>query len=197
MLGANSKAPSTTPREDSSLPPNKNPREIFMKRRVFALAAALVLAGVAAATGLTATAQQGTAQQMKATRAAWFKHQPWQSGLPEVKKTGSGLEYVVIASGPASGASPKVNQAAQIWYEGRLNSGGRAFDSSFQRGAPDVYPVAELVPGFSEALMAMKPGDRWLVYIPSALAYGDRGVPGMIGPGENLLFEILLVSAAG
>ena len=70
-------------------------------------------------------------------------------------------------------------------------------NQAFQRGAPDVYPVAELVPGFSEALMAMKPGDRWLVYIPSALAYGDRGVPGMIGPGENLLFEILLVSAAG
>ena len=69
--------------------------------------------------------------------------------------------------------------------------------SAFQRGAPDVYPVADLVPGFSEALMAMKPGDRWLVYIPSTLGYGDRGYPGLIGPGENLLFEILLVSAAG
>jgi FKBP-type peptidyl-prolyl cis-trans isomerase len=53
------------------------------------------------------------------------------------------------------------------------------------------------VPGFSEALMAMKPGDRWLVYIPSTLGYGDRGYPGLIGPGENLLFEIMLVSAAG
>jgi len=84
-----------------------------------------------------------------------------------------------------------------MWYEGRLNSGGRSFDSSFQRGAPDVYAVAEMVPGFAEALMAMKPGDRWLVYIPSTLGYGDRGYPGLIGPGDNLLFEILLVSAAG
>lgn len=173
-----------------------------MKRRLLALAAVLVLAGGSAVAGLTASAQPagaqpGTAQEMKATRSVWFKHQPWQTNLPEVKKTGSGLEYVVIASGAASGASPKINQAAQIWYEGRLNSGGRAFDSSFQRGAADVYPVADLVPGFSEALMAMKPGDRWLVYIPSTLGYGDRGYPGLIGPGENLLFEIMLVSAAG
>lgn len=169
-----------------------------MKRRLLALAAVLVLAGGSPAAFSQPTGTQpGTAQEMKATRSAWFKHQPWQTSLPEVKKTGSGLEYVVIASGPATGASPKINQAAQIWYEGRPNSGGRAFDSSFQRGAPDVYPVADLVPGFSEALMAMKPGDRWLVYIPSTLGYGDRGYPGLIGPGENLLFEILLVSAAG
>jgi len=168
-----------------------------MKRRVLALATALVLAGGGAVAGLTAVAQTGTAQEMKATRSAWFKHQPWQTNLPEVTKTGSGLEYVVIASGPASGVSPKIGQAAKMWYEGRLNSGGRAFDSSFQRGAPDVYGVAELIPGFSEALMAMKPGDRWLVYIPSTLGYGDRGYPGMIGPGENLLFEIMLLSAAG
>lgn len=169
-----------------------------MKRRVLALAAALFLAGSGAVAGLTAAvAQQGEAQPMKATRSAWFKHQPWQSNLPEVKKTGSGLEYVVISSGPANGVSPKINQAAKLWYEGRRNTGGPAFDSSFHRGQPDVYPVAELVPGFSEALMAMKPGDRWLVYIPAALAYGDRGVPGMFGAGENLLFEIYLVSAAG
>jgi FKBP-type peptidyl-prolyl cis-trans isomerase FklB len=60
-----------------------------------------------------------------------------------------------------------------------------------------VFGVSELVPGFSEALQLMRPGDRWLVYIPSALGYGNRGVPGLIGPGEDLLFEILLVSAAG
>ena len=99
-----------------------------MKRRVIALAAVLALAG-GAVSGVAAFAQPagappGTAQEMKATRSAWFKHQPWQTNLPEVKKTGSGLEYVVIASGPATGVSPKVNQAAQIWYEGRLNSGG-------------------------------------------------------------------------
>jgi peptidylprolyl isomerase len=169
-----------------------------MKRRFLALAAVMVLAGGSPAAFAQPTGTQpGTAQEMKATRSAWFKHQPWQTSLPEVKKTGSGLEYVVIASGPADGASPKINQAVQMWYEGRRNTGGPSFDSSFQRGKPDVYAVAEMIPGFAEALMAMKPGDRWLVYIPTTLGYGDRGYPGLIAPGENLMFEILLVSAAG
>lgn len=169
-----------------------------MPRRVLAALAVLCAGAVLAPALISATAQGApTAAAPKATRSAWFKHQPWNSNLPEVKKTGSGLEYVVIASGPASGATAKASQAVQLWYEGRLNSGGRAFDSSFQRGQPDVYGVSELVPGFSEALQLMRPGDRWLVHIPSALAYGNRGVPGLIGPGEDLLFEIHLVSAAG
>jgi len=168
-----------------------------MLRRALA-ALAIFCAGAVIAPGLSpADAQGGTTAAPKTTRTAWFKHQPWNSTLPEVQKTGSGLEYVVIASGPASGAPARADQAAQLWYEGRLNSGGRAFDSSFQRGKPDVYAVNELVPGFSEALQLMRPGDKWLVYIPAALAYGDRGVPGLFGPGESLLFEIHLVSAAG
>jgi FKBP-type peptidyl-prolyl cis-trans isomerase len=167
-----------------------------MLRRILAASAVMCLAlGAAAPVAMTAMAQGGEAP--KATRAAWFKHQPWNTNDPAVKKTGTGLEYVVIASGPASGATARRDQAAQIWYEGRLNSGGPTFDSSFRRGAPDVYGVSELVPGFSEALTLMRPGDRWLVYIPSQLAYGARGYPGLIGPDENLLFEILMVSAAG
>ena len=129
------------------------------------------------------------------TRSAWFKYAPWNSALPEVKKTGSGLEYIVLASGPASGIAPLPQQSAKIYYEGRLNSGGRAFDSAFDRGAPDVYELSILVPGFREALGMMRPGDRWMIYIPAAMGYAERGYPGLIGPGENLLFEILMVGA--
>lgn len=161
------------------------------------VALAMACAGSVALPDLMAAEAQTTEAAPRTTRAAWFRHQPWNSSLPDVKKTGSGLEYVIIASGPASGPTARADQAVQIWYEGRLNSGGRAFDSSFQRGKPDVYAVNELVPGFSEALQLMRPGDKWLVYIPAALAYGDRGVPGLFGPGENLLFEIHLVSVAG
>ena len=127
------------------------------------------------------------------TRSAWFKYAPWNSALPEVKKTASGLEYIVLASGSANGVPPLPEQSAKIYYEGRLNSGGRAFDSGFDRGEPDVYELAILVPGFREALSLMRPGDRWMVHIPAALGYADRGYPGLIGPGENLLFEILMV----
>lgn len=127
------------------------------------------------------------------THSAWFKYAPWNSALSEVKKTGTGLEYVVLASGPAAGVPPTTAQSATVYYEGRLNSGGRAFDSAFDRGEPDVFPVGELTAGFAEALTLMRPGDRWLIYTPPALAYGERGVPGLIGPGESLLFEILMV----
>jgi FKBP-type peptidyl-prolyl cis-trans isomerase len=169
-----------------------------MLRSVLAAMAVLCL-GAGLSPGIAPADAQGgqTEAAPKTTRSAWFKHQPWNSALPEVRKTGSGLEYVVITAGPGNGAMARADQAVRLYYEGRLNSGGRAFDSSFQRGKPDVFGVSELVPGFSEALQLMRPGDRWLVYIPSALAYGNRGVPGMIGPGEDLLFEILLVSAAG
>ena len=127
------------------------------------------------------------------TRSAWFKYAPWNSSLPEVKKTSSGLEYIVLASGPATGIAPLPEQSAKIYYEGRLNSGGRAFDSAFDRGEPDVYELSILVPGFREALSMMRPGDRWMIYIPAAIGYAERGYPGLIGPGENLLFEILMV----
>lgn len=127
------------------------------------------------------------------TRSAWFKYAPWNANLPEIKKTTSGLEYIILASGPATGIAPLPEQSAKIYYEGRLNSGGRAFDSAFDRGEPDVYALAILVPGFREALSMMRPGDRWMIYIPSALGYAERGYPGLIGPGENLLFEILMV----
>lgn len=127
------------------------------------------------------------------TRSAWFKYAPWNSALPEVRKTSSGLEYIILASGPPSGVAPLPEQSAKIYYEGRLNSGGRAFDSAFDRGAPDVYELSILVPGFREALSMMRPGDRWMIYIPAAIGYAERGYPGLIGPGENLLFEILMV----
>lgn len=160
----------------------------MLRRLVVAAALALVAGGAVASVSGSALAQDAP----KASRSAWFKYAPWNPDLAEVKKTGTGLEYVVIASGPETGKSPTMGQSAKMYYEGRLNSGGRAFDSSFQRGAPDTYEVAILVPGFREALTLMKPGDRWLIYIPAALGYAERGYPGLIGPDENLLFEIWL-----
>ena len=130
------------------------------------------------------------------TQEAWAKFTPWNSAAPEVKKTTSGLEYVVLESGPAEGALVAKEQDVEIFYEGRLASGGEAFDSAFERGQTEVFPVAAVVPGFSEALQLMKPGDRFLVHIPSELGYGARGTPGgPIPPNAALIFEILVVGA--
>lgn len=129
-------------------------------------------------------------------REAWAKFTPWNSAAPEVQKTASGLEYVVLESGPAEGALVGKEQDVEIFYEGRLATGGEPFDSAFERGQTEVFPVAAVVPGFSEALQLMKPGDRFLVHIPSDLGYGARGTPGgPIPPNTDLIFEILVVEA--
>jgi len=128
-----------------------------------------------------------------ADAAAWAKYVPWKSDLPEVVKTGSGLEYVVLASGPADGVSPKPSEQAEVFYEGRLNAGGPAFDSAFERNESATFPVNAVVDGFSEMLQRMKPGDRWIGYLPYRLAYGEGG-KGPIPPASDLVFEVELVS---
>lgn len=125
--------------------------------------------------------------------AAWEKYTPWNPDAPEVKKTGSGLEYVVLASGDEAGASPVNGQQVVVYYEGRLAETGEMFDSAFQRGAPEIFPSNRLIRGWVEALSMMKPGDRWLLYIPSDLAYGKQGTPGgPIPPDADLVFEVEL-----
>lgn len=142
-----------------------------------------------------ATPEPAAPAAKAADAAAFQKFVPWNSEAPEVQKAGSGMEYVVLASGPEGGVAPDISQNAEVFYEGRLNAGGPAFDSAFERGSPATFPVAAVVPGFSEALTLMKPGDRWLVYIPSALGYGERGTPGgPIPPNADLVFEIEMVS---
>jgi FKBP-type peptidyl-prolyl cis-trans isomerase len=126
--------------------------------------------------------------------AAWSKHVPWNSASPDVKKTGSGVEYVVLGSGPASGVAPSPSQQATVFYEGRLNSGGGAFDSAYERRRPETFPVGMVVPGFAEALQLMKPGDHWLVFLPSALGYGAEGAGDDIPPNADLVFEIDMVA---
>lgn len=120
---------------------------------------------------------------------AWAKYTPWNSDLPEIQKTGSGLEYVVLASGDAAGASPQGGDNVVVYYEGRFNEGGGVFDSAFQRGEAAMLPANRVIPGWVEALQLMKPGDRWLVHVPGNLAYGPQG-NGPIPPNAALNFEV-------
>jgi len=128
-----------------------------------------------------------------ADAAAWAKYAPWKSDLPEVVKTGSGLECVVLASGAEGGVAPKPSDQVEVFYEGRLNAGGPPFDSAYERNETATFPVDGVVDGFSEALQRMKPGDRQICYLPYQLAYGAAG-RGPIPPAADLLFEIELVS---
>jgi len=121
---------------------------------------------------------------------AWAKYVPWDSTRKEVKKTGTGMEYIVLATGPAKGEQAQPNSSVEIHYEGRLNTTNKAFDSSFERKETATFPVGGVIPGFSEALKLMHPGDAWLVYIPSKLGYGEEGAGGDIPPNSDLVFEI-------
>lgn len=98
-----------------------------------------------------------------ADAAAWAKYVPWNSAAENVVKTGTGVEYIVLATGPADGELPGRNATAQIHYEGRLNAApDKTFDSSFTRNEVAEFPISLVIPGFEEALNKMRPG-RFLV----------------------------------
>ncbi|MBU4568930.1 MAG: FKBP-type peptidyl-prolyl cis-trans isomerase [Alphaproteobacteria bacterium] len=130
-----------------------------------------------------------------ADTAAWNKYYPWNPALPEVKKTDTGLQYVVLASGDPAGTPPVNGQFVLVHYDGRLAETGAPFDSSYERGDPEAFPSNGLIAGWVEALALMKPGDRWMLYIPADLAYGAEGTPGgPIPPNAPLQFEVELLS---
>ncbi len=128
----------------------------------------------------------------KSDEAAWAKYSDWPSDAEEVIKTESGLQYVILESGDPDGVSPRPQDMVDVHYEGRLASDGSMFDSSFQRGESAQFPAGRLIPGWVEGLQLMKPGDRWMMYIPYELAYGEAGRPPVIPAKADLMFEVAL-----
>jgi FKBP-type peptidyl-prolyl cis-trans isomerase FklB len=108
-----------------------------------------------------------------------------------VKTLTSGLQYKVVKAG--SGKKPKLNDTVTVHYRGTLID-GTEFDSSFRHGKPATFPVSGVIPGWTEALPLMEEGAKWQLFIPSKLAYGERGAGGLIGPNAALIFEVELVS---
>jgi len=102
----------------------------------------------------------------------------------------SGLQYKVIKEG--EGEKPTASDTVTVNYRGTLID-GTEFDSSYKRG-PATFRVTGVIPGFSEALQLMKTGSKWQMFIPSNLAYGERGAGNAIGPNATLIFEIELMS---
>jgi FKBP-type peptidyl-prolyl cis-trans isomerase FklB len=103
----------------------------------------------------------------------------------------SGLQYKIIKAG--SGPKPTVNDTVVCNYKGTLID-GKEFDSSYKRGQPATFPVGGVIKGWTEALQLMPVGSKWQLFIPSDLAYGDRGAGADIGPDSTLVFEVELMS---
>lgn len=108
-----------------------------------------------------------------------------------VKTLASGLQYKVIKAG--TGKKPKINDSVTTHYRGTLVD-GTEFDSSYKRGQPVTFPVSGVIAGWTEALQLMEEGAKWQLFIPPNLAYGERGMGGVIGPNATLIFEIELIS---
>ena len=105
----------------------------------------------------------------------------------------SGLQYKVISEG--KGDNPKPTDMVTVNYRGTLID-GTEFDSSAKHGhgEPATFKVGGVIPGWTEALQLMKPGSKWQLFVPSSLAYGERGAGGIIGPNATLIFDVELVT---
>lgn len=140
--------------------------------------------------------------EMQAKQETRFKEQAeknikeGESFLAENKKKegvvtlASGLQYKVVSSG--TGATPKASDTVVTHYRGSLID-GKVFDSSYDRGEPVTFPVGGVIPGWTEALQKMKVGDKWQLFVPANLAYGESGAGNTIGPNAVLIFDIELL----
>ncbi len=105
----------------------------------------------------------------------------------------SGLQYKIVKAG--TGPKPAATDKVVCNYRGTLID-GKEFDSSYKRGEPATFPVNGVIKGWTEALQLMPVGSKWELFVPSDLAYGERGVGADIGPNATLIFEVELMSIA-
>ena len=108
----------------------------------------------------------------------------------EVNATESGLQYEILSEGE-SDQSPLADDEVEVHYHGTLIN-GEVFDSSVDRGETSKFRVDGVIKGWTEALQLMTIGDKWKLFIPSDLAYGETG-NNSIGPNETLIFEVELI----
>jgi len=147
---------------------------------------------------ITGLQQQIRDKQMKAIDAAAAENKKkGEAFLAEnAKKEGvvalpDGLQYKILTAG--DGKKPAATDTVLCNYKGTFID-GTEFDSSAKAGKPVPFAVSGVIPGFKEVLQLMPVGSKWQVFIPSNLAYGDRGAGNIIGPNSTLIFEIELVS---
>ena len=103
----------------------------------------------------------------------------------------SGLQYKILTAG--KGPKPTADDSVVCNYRGTLIN-GTEFDSSYKRGEPATFPVGGVIKGWTEALQLMPVGSKWQLFVPSDLAYGERGPSPEIGPNSTLIFEVELLS---
>jgi len=132
-------------------------------------------------------AQAEAAEKAKGEESKFFEENGKKEGM---KSTESGIQYEIITEG--NGKKPTAEDRVKVHYHGTLID-GTVFDSSVDRGEPATFGVGQVIKGWSEILQLMPTGSKWKVYIPSELAYGERGAGEQIKPNSTLIFEIELL----
>lgn len=130
---------------------------------------------------------QGKLEEQKSTGAAFMTGNKMKDGVKELP---GGIQYEVIKEG--AGIKPELRDKVKAHYKGTLLD-GKEFDNSFKRGQPFSAPLTALIKGWQVALPMMSEGSHWRLWIPSDLAYGDRGAGSDIPGGATLIFEVELL----
>lgn len=128
------------------------------------------------------------AVENKVAEKEFFEKNKTAEGVKILK--GTNIQYKVLEIGKGK-KSPKTSDQVVVNYEGR-NLKGEVFDSSYERGQPVTLSVNAVIKGWQEVLPKMKVGDKWQVFIPADLAYGEEGAGEVIGPNSALIFDIEL-----
>eukprot|EP00286_Rhodomonas_abbreviata_P018094 CAMPEP_0181305814 /NCGR_PEP_ID=MMETSP1101-20121128/9945_1 /TAXON_ID=46948 /ORGANISM="Rhodomonas abbreviata, Strain Caron Lab Isolate" /LENGTH=162 /DNA_ID=CAMNT_0023411785 /DNA_START=50 /DNA_END=538 /DNA_ORIENTATION=- len=123
----------------------------------------------------------------------WLEENKKKEGIVELP---SGLQYKVLQAAPPGAKSPKVDTPCSCHYRGTLID-GTEFDSSYKRGKPTTFAPKQVVKGWTEAMQLMGEGDKWQLFLPSELAYGDRQRGQFITPGAVLVFELEILTVNG
>ena len=137
---------------------------------------------------LLAAASAGTSPEGR----RWLDEKAKEDGVVTLE---SGLMYKVLRDGDGE-AHPKASTSCECHYEGKLID-GTVFDSSYERGSPTSFAPNQVIKGWTEAMQLMVEGDKWEMYIPSELGYGDSGSPPKIPGGAPLVFQMEILNING
>jgi len=135
-----------------------------------------------------AKARDAAAEKNGKDGAAFLAANKMQKGVVTLP---SGLQYKILKEG--DGRKPTDADTVECHYRGTLVN-GTEFDSSYRAGKPVSFKVTGVIPGWTEALKLMSVGSKWQLFIPSQLAYGERGAGNRVGPRETLIFDVELIA---
>lgn len=166
-------------------------------RSSFAVSGGIVLLLLAVAVSLwSSTADAADDDKLvkyrKRVGAKFLADKAQEKGVYKLK---SGMLFKIVKRG-AGTKSPTANDDCEVHYSGTLKDGTK-FDSSYDRGSPATFKPTQVIKGWTEALQLMREGDKWVVFIPYDLAYGEHGSPPKIPGYSSLVFEMELLKVKG